>query len=141
MKAITICQPFASAIIKGIKTIENRNWKTHCRGKLTIHAGLSKGWLERVSPAYREVLEPLGEFEKLPFGMIIGVVDLDDCVKFDHKEVIDKPFATGPYCWILKNPREFKKPIPWRGRQGLWNIPEHVSRRFMQLLRGAKWLI
>ena len=38
MKTLSIRQPFASLICRGIKTIENRSWKTNYRGKLLIHA-------------------------------------------------------------------------------------------------------
>jgi hypothetical protein len=38
MKALSIRQPFASLICRGIKTIENRSWDTAYRGKLMIHA-------------------------------------------------------------------------------------------------------
>jgi len=38
MKTLSIRQPFASLICRGIKTIENRSWDTSYRGKLLIHA-------------------------------------------------------------------------------------------------------
>ena len=38
MKTLSIRQPFASLICRGIKTIENRSWNTQYRGKLLIHA-------------------------------------------------------------------------------------------------------
>jgi len=38
MKTLSIRQPFASLICRGIKTIENRSWDTKYRGKLLIHA-------------------------------------------------------------------------------------------------------
>ena len=38
MKTLSIRQPFASLICRGIKTIENRSWDTNYRGKLIIHA-------------------------------------------------------------------------------------------------------
>lgn len=45
MKTLSIRQPFASLICRGIKTIENRSWKTAYRGKLLIHAsGKSLAW-------------------------------------------------------------------------------------------------
>ena len=45
MKTISIRQPFASLICCGIKTIENRSWKTTYRGKLLIHAsGKALSW-------------------------------------------------------------------------------------------------
>ena len=39
MKAITIKQPWAWAIIFAGRDIENRSWYTHHRGPLLIHAG------------------------------------------------------------------------------------------------------
>ncbi len=38
MKAITLRQPWAWAIINAGRDIENRNWKTHFRGRVAIHA-------------------------------------------------------------------------------------------------------
>ena len=38
MKAISIRQPYASFVFAGIKTVENRTWKTEHRGRLLIHA-------------------------------------------------------------------------------------------------------
>ena len=38
MKTLSIRQPFASLICRGIKTIENRSWDTTYRGRLLIHA-------------------------------------------------------------------------------------------------------
>ncbi|MHC4404130.1 MAG: ASCH domain-containing protein [Planctomycetota bacterium] len=43
MKALTICQPWAWAIIHGPKPVENRGWATKYRGPLAIHAGQSRG--------------------------------------------------------------------------------------------------
>jgi hypothetical protein len=37
-KVLSIKQPHASFICAGIKTVENRTWKTDYRGKLLIHA-------------------------------------------------------------------------------------------------------
>ncbi len=38
MKALSIKQPWAWAILNAGKDIENRNWKTNFRGKFYIHA-------------------------------------------------------------------------------------------------------
>ena len=42
MKALSIKEPFASLIANNIKKIETRSFKTNYRGKLYIHASLSK---------------------------------------------------------------------------------------------------
>ncbi len=38
IKALSIKQPWAWAIVNGYKTIENRTWKTKFRGAFLIHA-------------------------------------------------------------------------------------------------------
>ncbi len=42
MKALTVKEPWASLIVQGFKKYEFRSWKTNYRGKVLIHAGLSK---------------------------------------------------------------------------------------------------
>jgi len=39
MKAITLCQPWASAIAVGLKVYETRSWKTSYRGPLAVVFG------------------------------------------------------------------------------------------------------
>lgn len=55
---------------------------------------------------------------RLLFGGIVCLARLVDCVPIT--DVIDQPFACGPWCWILD---EIEKVdfLPCRGFQGLWN--------------------
>ena len=46
MKALTICQPYAGAILDGRKRVENRTFRTEYRGELIIHAGKSLAWMD-----------------------------------------------------------------------------------------------
>ena len=61
-----------------------------------------------------------------PRGAVIGVVDLVDVVRVDQRTLFDDvagdPLATGPYCWILANPRPLLRPVPHRGQLGLFSI-------------------
>ena len=125
MKALTICQPFASAIIEGIKTVENRTWKTKYRGKLIIQSGLSDKWIFPCSsmPAFKDF-----DIQNLTFGAIIGTVELVDIVFPGHESAPHSdPFVEGPYCWILENPVPLDKPIKCTGKQGLWNAPMEIN--------------
>ena len=147
MKALTICVPYPSFILdaelpQGIerKKTENRSWEMLYRGPLLIHAGLSKKWMATV------------RFEQRPknpvYGAIIGVVDVIDCVHileltgpretWSHKVRNKYPWlpthqhASGPYCIILENPRKFISPIPYKGAQGLFNVPDSVVAEQMR---------
>lgn len=56
MKALTVCQPYASLIARGKKRVENRTWSTSYRGHLYIHAGKSRKWLSSEMDAPRREL-------------------------------------------------------------------------------------
>jgi hypothetical protein len=118
MKALTIRQPWAWAIIHGGKDVENRPRNCRFRGRFYVHAGLKlsdeglewiEGELGLAAPA---------EFQH---GVIIGTVELYDVVGDS-----DSPWAvTGSYHWLLRDPRPLARAIPARGRQGWW---EHSRR-------------
>lgn len=129
MKAITICQPYAHLIIVTLdKRVENREWPTRYRGPLLIHAGKSRAWLEGTD---EENLEEFGR--PLDFGMILGMVQLVDCLHIDEiragKHDAKYPWlrthhhTNGTWCWIFENAVRFETPIPYTGRQGLFNVP------------------
>lgn len=113
MKALSVCQPWAWAIIHGAKRIENRSWRTRYRGPLLIHAGKSRKLKMDVLPGGTKV--PSG----LVYGALIGVVDLVDCVPVD--DVAGDPFALGPWCWKVENPRAIE-PVAWKGQLNLFNV-------------------
>src|SRR5258708_38096209 len=73
MKALSIQQPWAWAILAGVKTVENRTWRTFHRGPLLIHAS-KKPWTGKA--------DLLGHVPpgKLPIGVLLGTVEVLDCV-------------------------------------------------------------
>jgi hypothetical protein len=98
MKALSLWQPWASAIAVGAKRVETRSWATAYRGPLAIHAAkrLVKDDLlhYHCSWSWTGALWPLGfgmipglpkeqrdapPESKLPFGAVVAVCDLLDC--------------------------------------------------------------
>lgn len=123
MKVITVKQPWAHLIIHGPKRIENRSWPTSYRGPLLIHAGKSAAPLSSMTISDLR-LENYGadfDFKVLVYGAIIGVVHLTDCVSVEQLPE-GEPFAEGPWCWILTDPRALT-PFPCRGALSLWQPP------------------
>jgi hypothetical protein len=104
VKALTVSEPYASAIVDGAKPEEYRSWSPSYRGPLLIHAGKSRARFRQAPP--------LGEHV---FGVIIGLVDLI-YVRQDRDS----------YAWILANPRRFERPIPHMGKLGLWEVPDEL---------------
>ncbi|MFH2071903.1 MAG: ASCH domain-containing protein [Actinomycetota bacterium] len=104
MKALTIRQPYASAVIYAGKDVENRTWRTKYRGELWIHAGLTSNQSDPDLP--RSDLR----------GVMLGTVELVDVVTDSTSEWAEE----GMFHWLLRNPMCLYRPIKMRGRQGLW---------------------
>lgn len=103
MKAISLWQPWASAVAIGLKKVETRGRRTLVRGRIAIHAAQKRSREQRckwwrdfgMEPEIIEAFEekqflsatPLDQweerFEQLPFGAIIATVELVDCIDID----------------------------------------------------------
>ena len=111
MRALTVKQPWAWAIIFGGKDIENRSWRTKYRGRVIIHAGGSYSPDARLP---RGIHPP--DRKNLAFSAMIGAVDLDGVVEKSRSAWFDK----GKYGFVLRRPRALSSPIHCTGRLGLW---------------------
>lgn len=129
MKALSIRQPWADLIAKGIKDVENRSWWTGTRERIYIHAGKTfdeSGHYymdgERLPGASENLLPRKVDYD---FGAIIGEVDIVDC-KFRKAVLIDTGFSSwhnpGYWGFILANPVLYDKPIPCRGQLGFFEV-------------------
>lgn len=124
MKCLSVRQPWAWAIIFGPKRIENRSRPTRHRGPLLIHVALSRAEFAKGRDD-SSVLPGLPPVDKLPFGQVIGLVDVVDCLPLAATP--PGPFAKGPWCWILADPRPVE-PFPFRGALSLFNVPTQLVR-------------
>jgi len=124
MKALTICQPYAHLILIGEKPVENRTWSSGYCGPLLIHAGKSRAWLD----------EGDEDNYDLVFGAILGQVHMLGSMRPEqyiqrHPEHADNDHVNGPHCFVLTDPVAFETPIPWRGQQGFFNVPDTAARQ------------
>ena len=132
MKAISLWQPWASAMALGFKRNETRHWEQSYRGPLLIHAAKTVvPWTEEIISFFR--IKGIGP-DRFPMGCLICKVDLVDIVEItqenapDGVEYMFGNYAPGRYMWQTSNLETFK-PIPWKGRQGLFNVPwENICR-------------
>ncbi|MCT7372739.1 hypothetical protein A7R75_27420 [Mycolicibacterium llatzerense] len=148
MRALTVQQPWAGAIIFCGKLIENRRQLWTYRGPLAIHAG--KGWSESggvsemITGLYDRMTANGGSYHAEAWsarGAIIGVVDLVDC---HHDAGCCRPWGESGYGdlggrkrsrvthLVLENPRALAEPIPVAGQLGLWNVPTDIAHLIEQ---------
>jgi hypothetical protein len=121
MKALSIQQPWAWAIIYAGKNIENRTWRTNYRGTFAVHAS-AKPRREWVFPPRALKPPPKDEW---PLGAIIGFVDLMACVE-EHRS---RWHQAGCFGYVLANPRPLRKPVLCKGALNFWEVPAHILRR------------
>jgi hypothetical protein len=136
MRAITVCQPHAWALIHAPdqKPFENRTWPSRYRGRLYIHAGKSRTWLDDHDHLLYDGQPPARE---LAFGALIGFVDMIDCLSVT--EIVERdgklhPCVSGPWCHEYARPVALPNPVPCEGRLGLWSVPERLRAALQDLV-------
>ncbi len=152
MNAITIINPYGYLIAlpdddPQAKRVENRTWAPPLSaiGKpIAIHAGKARKYN---GVPVKQLAQDYGITEPMEFGAIIAVADLVGYVfirwGYQPGSIMSEMFivrsggavpdwikthehAEGPCCWILDNVRRLAKPIPWDGKQGIWQMPENI---------------
>ncbi|HYI46223.1 MAG TPA: hypothetical protein VE174_12270 [Actinomycetota bacterium] len=130
VKAITVRQPWAWAIIMGYKDVENRSRRTDRRGPLLIHAG------QKWDPDGFLFLWELGLHRKLPRtlhrGALVGEVRLSDSQYGYDSEWS----AVGQWQWLFMSPKEFRSPLSCPGAQGFF-VPDVSNHALGQVRRNA----
>lgn len=134
MKAISLWQPWASLWCSPAKIHETRSWPTDYRGWLAVHAAKK---VVKVDGDLAEIVDRhCGRM--LPYGAFVGIVYLDHCLPTElvireylrlgkpQDDLVCGDFAPGRWAWRRGHFRQFQAPVPWRGRQGLFTVPDHV---------------
>lgn len=134
--ALTVMQPWADLIVRGVKRWENRTWTTKTRGTLFIHSSGtgfdSKGLTKMVRCGILPASTTKADFT---MGSIIGIVhhagnySVKNALKLigDDEPWSQRMFISGPHCWRLKWPLRLVEPIPCKGKRGIWRCEEHVE--------------
>jgi|GEM_PF-540104 len=137
VKALSIRQPWAWAIIYGGKDIENRTWQAVRHGldesgRFAVHAskGMTKDEYESTARFMKSLGVDCPPAADLIRGGIIGTVELVACVKES-----DSPWFFGPRGLVLRDPEptEF---VPCQGALGFfkWKRDDSVTAPI------AKWM-
>ena len=130
---LTVRQPWAWAIARAGKDIENRSRVTRYRGPILIHAAKAipdfteiddlLALLDLAADGPAQALE-LEQFEKeAAYGAIMASAKVADCVVASAS-----PWFVGPFGWVLTDVRPIEYPIRRRGRLGLFRTAVLRSR-------------
>lgn len=130
-------QPWASLFLLGEAPFETRTWKTNHRGPMAIHTSKKP---DKAVLNHKAIQYLLGKYgytkENIPTGVIIGIVDLVNCLKVieDHQtwavledgrivsgnDYILGDYKIGNYAWEVRDRKFLDNFIPAKGQLGLW---------------------
>lgn len=141
LKALSLWQPWGSLWLSPNKRHETRHWSTRHRGRLLVHAA------KRIEKDVDSELDDLLSSEfgnhwglELPTGAIIGMVDLVDVIPTERlydsgtraitdegrTDLVCGDFSEQRFGWRRGSYWRFPEPIPYRGRQMLFDVPREV---------------
>lgn len=144
MKCLSLWQPWASLVALELKRYETRSWRPPAgvAFRLAIHASKAAQpscerdlWLlDRLKERGYEFEPRASSSLRLPRGELIAVATVSEV---DHAHVVSNrlrdvgdlfelaagDFSAGRFAWRLTNVQRFRIPIPYRGMQGLFEVP------------------
>jgi activating signal cointegrator 1 len=141
VRALSLTQPWATAVAIGIKQWETRSWPTSVRGEIAIHA--AKGF-PRWAKDFAQEEQDAGRLPKgqLPLGSIVCLAELIEC---RQAETVDKEigdiersygdYSDGRFAFKLINVRPLAEPVLWRGALGFWSVEWELHRLISEQLR------
>ncbi len=120
-------QPYAWAIIKGAKDVENREQKRMYIGRLHIHAGRTEmtGCVDEIvgrvakhfGVSFSEMLDDYHRHVSRGLGAVIGSVHMFGCAVQHESEWFE-----GRYGYLLRDPKPLREPVPCRGWPGFFHF-------------------
>lgn len=120
MKALSLRPPWPYAIFHLGKDVENRGRRFDYSGPLLIHA--SKNWDQK---GYEFIIDRMDDYVPSKghhvFGAIVGRVEMIGCVDWH-----DSRWFFGDWGYLIENPVEFGKPIPYPGQLFPFDVPEGI---------------
>uniref|UniRef100_A0A8C5ALN7 Activating signal cointegrator 1 n=1 Tax=Gadus morhua TaxID=8049 RepID=A0A8C5ALN7_GADMO len=120
---LSMHQPWASLLVKGIKRMEGRTWYTSHRGRLWISAAAKKPTpqeIAEVESMYCQLYKKEPRFPKdYPTGCLLGCVNVSDCLTQDQlREQFPDTCeeSASPFVFICTNPQELVVKFPMKGK-------------------------
>lgn len=144
MKAISLWEPWASAMALGLKTVETRSWPTAYRGQLIICSAkrimgreeehlfcthvICTDW---PMPIYGCALCAVELYDMLPTNGTREFWPAKEGQRLSSKEEALGDYSPGRWMWITRNCRRFKTPFPVTGRQGLFELSDDMLLNYL----------
>ncbi|XP_025055687.1 activating signal cointegrator 1 [Alligator sinensis] len=145
---LSMHQPWASLLIRGIKRVEGRTWYTSHRGRLWIAATGKRPSSQEISEleaVYRMFHRKDVEFPTdYPSGCLLGCVDLIDCLSQEQfkEQYPDLSEESGsPFVFICAHAQEMIVKFPIKGKHKIWKLDSKIHQGAKKGLMKQKALL
>lgn len=138
IRGLTLIRPWATAIARGPKRVENRSWRPGdfpVGSLLAVHAGMR--WSREDALFIRSLwgdcdLDPT----KHPAGAIVALAEFLGCE--EHNALFPRsPWHAGPVCWELGRVLPIEPLVTVRGQQGLFVLEPAIEAGLYAVWQGA----
>src|ERR1043166_3233055 len=141
MRVLTVLQPFAQLIVRGLKEWDVRKWSSDYSGRIAIYAAAAAPTNQLIADAKRDdemawTFDEQGwhtrdDLMRLPRSAVIGTVQLVGVRRADMFR--DEPplcgkVARSDFLWKLADPIEIEPIFGIAGQLKLWTLPEDVAQ-------------
>lgn len=141
---LSMHQPWASLLVRGVKRVEGRSWYTSHRGRLWIAAAAKKPTPQEVAEVedmYRHIYRGEPAFpQDYPTGCLLGCVHLTDCLSQEsfreHFPDVREESAS-PFVFICSAPHELLVKFPMKGKHKIWKMESHYHQGAKRGLRPS----
>ncbi|MFC8207881.1 ASCH domain-containing protein [[Kitasatospora] papulosa] len=131
MRALTIRQPWAGAIVHQQKRVENRTWKLpakHVGARILIHAGAQLDMNAKIyGPNFGD------------YGAMIGVATITGYHWSTDGQCCAPWGFENAYHWTLDNVTALPQPVPAKGALGFWTPTPDVMNAVTAQQTGVTW--
>jgi hypothetical protein len=130
LRALTVRQPWAGAIVHQTKRVENRTWKLPAAmhgTRILIHAAAQP---DKLAVVYGPNLDV--------YGAIIGAATITGCHYDTGRQPCCSEWAfTGVYHWTLADVIALPVPVPAKGALGFWTPSENAQAAVREQIANA----
>jgi hypothetical protein len=156
LRALTVRQPWASAIAYGDKRVENRTWTApQWLTEFAVHAGSGtdwdappEAWAAAGLPPYRRGDRQAAWSASLALGAVVAVAETSGSHPHcraaagapcgaDGSEMCSAWAIPAHHHWVVTRVRPLAKPVPCRGMLGLWRLPGDVEKAVREQLEAG----
>ena len=136
---LSMHQPYASLLVRGIKTTEGRTWYTSHRGRLWIASAAKEPTQDEIlaiETMHRNPSNEHIEFPKVfPTGCLIGCVTVTDVLSQEEYDKLHPDNrVNSPYIFICENFFELPMKYPIQGQHKIYKLDSVIHRAALNCL-------